>query len=59
MRDFLYMIIMVVGVFAFMGLTVFLNYQLSYLQMALGGIALSILLIILFIYYGPGKRRRK
>jgi len=58
MKDFLSVVYIVFGVFALMGLLVFLNFQLSYLQLALGGIVLSTVLIVLFILYGPGKRRR-
>ncbi len=59
MKDFLSVVYIVFGVFAFMGLLLFLNFQFSYIQLALGGIVLSTVLIVLFILYGPGKRRRK
>lgn len=58
MKDFLSVVYIVFGVFALMGLLLFLNLQLSYLQLALGGIGLTTILIVLFILYGPGRRRR-
>ncbi|MBU1820421.1 MAG: hypothetical protein KKG00_02765 [Bacteroidetes bacterium] len=59
MKDFLSVVYIVFGVFALMGLLAFLNFHLSYGQLALLGILLSTILIVVFILYGPGKRRRK